>query len=64
MNQTAICEKTIAHGKQRYRTDLDGNWQVLMYGSHGPNDPKVGLSWKWRCIPSSRVPAEVKKAAK
>ena len=59
-----VCEKTISHGKQRYRVDLNENWQVLMFGSHGPNDPPVGLSWKWVRIPSTRVPDEVKKVAK
>ncbi len=63
MENTRISEKTISHGNQRYRTDLKGSWQVLMYGSHGPNDPPVGLSWKWRHIPAERVPDEVKKAA-
>jgi hypothetical protein len=63
MNDTKISKKTISHGKQRYRTDMKGNWQVLMFGSHGPNDPPVGLSWKWRYIPTKRVPDEVLKAA-
>ena len=64
MSQATICGKTIAYGKQRYRIDSSDNWQVLMFGSHGPNDPIVGLSWKWRYIPIDRVPDEVKKAAK
>lgn len=63
MEDTQVSEKTISHGKQRYRTDMKGNWQVLMFGSHGPNDTSVGLSWKWRHIPEKRVPDEVKKTA-
>ncbi len=63
MEDTRISEKTIAHGRQRYRTSMDGTWQVLMYGSHGPSDPPVGLSWKWRHIPKDRVPDEVKRVA-
>jgi len=62
MSDTKIIEKTIMHGNQRYRTDLQGNWKVLMYGKHGPNDPPVGLSWKWGNIPEDRVPIEVKRA--
>jgi len=64
MNKASVCEKTISFGKNRYRVDSNGNWMVLMYGSHGPNDPPVGLSWKWRKIPSDRVPNEVKELAK
>ena len=56
-----IIEKTIAYGKIRYRTDSNGNWKVLMFGSHGPSDPSVGLSWKWYRIPESKVPKDVKK---
>lgn len=63
MSNAEISEKTISYGKQRYRTDMSGNWQVLMFGSHGPNDPPTGLSWKWRYIPIKQVPDEVKKAA-
>jgi len=56
-------KKTIAYGKQRYRVDGSGNWQALMFGSHGPNDPPVGLSYKWCRIPADKVPDEVKKLA-
>lgn len=58
-----VIEKTIAYDKQRYRTNIKGVWQVLMYGSHGPNDPPVGLSWKWRNIPENRVPKKVREIA-
>jgi len=61
MDKATICEKTIAYGQQRYRVNLSGNWQVLMYGSHGPGDPVVGLSWKWHSIPKDRVPKEVRR---
>ena len=63
MNKAKICEKTIAWGRQHYRVNNNGDWMVLMFGSHGPNDPPVGLSWKWHIIPKDRVPNEVKKAA-
>lgn len=63
MGNAKISEKTISYGKQHYRTDTKDNWQVLMFGSHGPNDPPVGLSWKWRHIPTKRVPDKVKIAA-
>ncbi|MCK5450369.1 MAG: hypothetical protein KAI70_01240 [Candidatus Omnitrophica bacterium] len=63
MSDTKITGKTISHGRQTYRTDMEGHWQVLMFGSHGPNDPPVGLSWKWRHIPADKVPNEVKKMA-
>lgn len=56
-------EKTIAYGAQRWKVDNAGNWQVLTFGKHGPNDPPVGLSYKWYPISSSKVPAEVKKLA-
>ena len=61
MNKATICEKTIAWGNQRYRTSGKGHWQVLMFGSHGPNDPPVGLSWKWHTISEDRVPDKVKE---
>ena len=61
MDKATICEKTIAYGKQRYRVNTNGNWQVLMFGSHGYDDPHVGLSWKWRYIPRDKVPKNVKK---
>ena len=61
--EAKICGKTISYGKNRYRTDLKGNWQVEMYGSHGPDDPPVGLSYKWHRIPVDKVPDEVKKLA-
>lgn len=61
--ETSVCEITISHGNQRYRTDRNGRWQVLMFGSHGPNDPPVGLSWKWHPIPEDKVPDEVKRLA-
>ena len=64
MEEATVCGKTIAYGKNRFRVDAKNNWEVLMYGSHGPNDPPVGLSWKWHSIPKDRVPKEVQRAAK
>jgi len=61
MDQATVCGKTIAFGNQRYRVDNAENWQVLMFGSHGPNDPPVGLSWKWMPIPEGRVPKKVRR---
>lgn len=57
-----IIERTIKYGKGRYRISSDENWQVLTFGKHGPNDPPVGLSYKWYYIPANRVPDEVKRA--
>ena len=57
-----IIEKTIKYGEGRYRISKDGSWQVLTFGKHGPNDPPVGLSYKWDPIPADSVPAEVRKA--
>jgi len=57
-----ICEKTIAYGKNRFRVDKNRNWKILVFGSHGPNDPPVGLSYKWIRIPENKVPKEVKRS--
>lgn len=62
MEKASVCEKTIAYGRQRWRVS-GGHWQVLMFGSHGPNDPQRGLSWKWHDISKERVPHEVKRLA-
>ena len=32
--KATVCEKTVAYGENRYRIDNNGNWLVLMYGSH------------------------------
>ncbi len=61
MAKATICEKTIAYGSQRYRVNKNGDWQVRMYGSWGPNNPPVGLSWKWGHIPKDRVPKKVRE---
>jgi len=61
MDKATVCEKTITYGQQHYRSNGNGKWQVLMYGSHGPNDPPVGLSWKWGYISEDKIPKEVKK---
>ena len=61
MDKARVVEKTIAYGRCRFRSDGKGNWRVLMFGSHGPNDPPVGLSWKWGPIPEGRVPKEVRE---
>jgi len=64
MSKTAtVCSKTIAYGKQRWRKNGDGTWQVLMFGKHAPNDPPVGLSWKWGYVSEDRVPIDVKNLA-
>ena len=60
---TSICGKTIKRGKQRWRINEDGTYQVLMFGSHGPNNPSGGLSWQWNYISSDRVPEDVKRFA-
>ena len=61
MDKATVIGKIIAYGPQRYRSYGNGRWEVLMYGSHGPNDPPVGLSWKWMAIPENRVPDEVRR---
>ena len=60
MNDAKVCGKEISYGPQRWKVDSEGRWQVLMYGSHGPNDPPIGLSWKWHYIAESKVPDDVK----
>ena len=57
-----IIERTIKYGEGRYKISSNGSWQVLTFGSHGPNDPPVGLSYKWYPIPADRVPDEVKRS--
>ena len=64
MGKAIICGKTIAYGKQRWRVDVKGNWEVLMYGSHINDSPGAGLSWKWHHIDKKDVPKEVEKIAK
>jgi len=54
-----IVEKTIAWGKQRYRTDGNGNWTVLMFGTYGPEDHGIP-SYRYMPIPESKVPEEVR----
>ena len=57
-----IIGKKIQYGKQNWEV-CNGQWSVWMFGSHGPNDPPVGLSWKKVPISSDRVPDAVKKLA-
>ena len=63
MNETTVCSKTVSRGEQLWKINKDGTYQVLMFGSHGPSDPPVGLSWKWHYISSEKVPDDVKKLA-
>lgn len=59
MIDTFICEKTIAHGQQRYRIDINDNWKIQMFGTFSPSDngiPRYG----WVAIPEDKVPVQVK----
>jgi len=62
MAEAFVNEKTISYGRQQYRVNRDGKWMVLMFGSFGPNDPPVGLKYKWMPIPVDKVPDKVKEA--
>jgi len=57
-----IIEKTIAYGKNRYRTDGNGNWKILMFGTYGPEDCGIP-SHRYMPIPKLEVPEDVKKQA-
>ena len=58
-----IIGTVISYGRQRWKVDVAGDWQALLYGSFGPNDPPVGLTWKWRNVPQDHVPFDVKYLA-
>ncbi len=62
--EAQIVSKTVKYGRQRWKLCENGAWMVLMFGSHGPNDPPVGLSWKWIRISKDRVPDEVQMSVK
>ena len=58
-----VIGKVVAQGKNRWRLNADGSWDVLMFGSF-PDQRSVGLVWQEVLIPIERVPKEVKEAAK
>ena len=58
-----IIGTVISYGRQRWKVDVDGNWQALMYGSFVPSDPPVGLTWKWCGVSTENVPFDVKHLA-
>lgn len=60
--EAKIIGKKIAYGNQNWEV-CNRQWSVWMFGSHGPNDPPVGLSWKLVYVPSEKVPDAVKKLA-
>jgi len=64
MIKPIVYERVIGYGGNRYRVDSRDNWQVLMFGSHGPDDPPIGLNWKWHYIPKEKVPTVVREVAK
>lgn len=57
-----ICEKTIAYGKNRFKTDGKGNWEILMFGTYSPVCNGIP-SYRFMPIPESKVPAEVRRKA-
>ena len=63
MEDAVVVGKTICYCNAYYRINPNKTWEVLMYGSHGPNDPPAGLRYKWHSIQENKVPDKVKKAA-
>lgn len=57
-----VIGKTIAQGKNRWRLNPDGSWDVLMFGSF-PYQTAPGLVWRWVAVKTEQVPKEVKEAA-
>lgn len=55
--ETKVVSKTVKYGKQHWRINADGSWEVLMFGSFGPN--QVGLCHRWAGINTEKVPQEV-----
>ena len=60
--KATICEKVIAFGNQRYKTN-GKDWLVLMFGTYSA-DCKGIPSYRYMPIPEDRVPEEVKQQAK
>lgn len=59
--KATICEKVIAWGVQRYKTN-GKDWMVLMFGTYSPACKGIP-SWRYMPIPEDRVPKEVKQQA-
>ncbi len=59
--QPVLVEKTIALGRNLFRIDFAGNWQVLMWGWWPDSGERP--SYRWQSIEAERVPYEVKKLA-
>ena len=55
--EAEVIGKTIRYGKNTYRYNGGGYWQVLMFGSFPTT--KVGLEWKWVSIGQDEVPDSV-----
>ncbi len=55
-----ICEKTIAYGKNRFRTDGNGNWKVLMFGTYSPACKGIP-SYRYMPISEEKIPTKVKE---
>lgn len=58
--EVQLCERTFAVGKNRFKVNSEGQWQVLMWGWY-PTGNNPRYSWEW--IEKSRVPDEVLKQA-
>ncbi len=52
---------TIEYGRNYYRKSADGTWEVLGFGSFGPNER--GLRHGWINIPKQKVPLEAQDMA-
>lgn len=61
MEEAKVIGKTVAIGKQRWRLNEDGTWNVLMFGSFRPN--QNDLHWEWVYIDIKKVPKEVLEVA-
>ena len=55
--KTTVCEKTIAYGKNRYKTD-GSKWWTLVFGTYSPACKGIP-SWRYVPIPIDKVPKEV-----
>lgn len=61
MNEAYVREKTIALGRNQFRVDRQGNWQVLMFGWWPDSNGRP--SYRWQPIDADRVPGKVKQLA-
>ena len=55
----SISEVVIADGKNRFKTDMMGNWKVLMFGTYSPACNGIP-SYRFVSIEENQVPETVK----